>query len=134
MHLEVLADLFGTDHVEVVELQRNLDTVAHRGLLRLSAWSLTTVGRPLPRTGGPPPIAKKAFLSPPSWMLVDVDVPATSSIDTMCRSLVRPAPDSRGLRPRRIHRKVYVGMRAYELMVIIDGDLAEPRSPRSRAG
>ena len=52
VHLEVLTDAFGTDHVEVVELQRDLDTVAHRGLLRLSAWSLTTVGRPLSRTGG----------------------------------------------------------------------------------
>src|SRR3546814_3787751 len=57
-----------------------------------------------------------------------VHVPTTMPLETLCDSLVRPAPAPRGLRPCRIHRKVSVGMRAYELMVIIDGDLDEDQA------
>src|SRR5262245_10679290 len=37
----------------------------------------------------------------------------------------RPAPDRRGPRHHRVHREVSAVVRAYELMVIFDGDLEE---------
>ena len=129
VHLEHSLDELGGGHFKVVDAQRHLDSVGHGGLLRLSAWSPTNVGRPPPFSGGPTANLGERIVVTPPWftrrmatlVLAEIRTEVAGFASSFDPSLISPADAERVVREAAAIENIAATIKAVAARRAADG-------------